>query len=407
MWASLIVMLTLGCVSGRRAQGDRYVEEGRYPAAARAYADVLARRPKNKHALLGHASALLAASRPEQALVSARAASEVGLPEGHALYAEALLRTGDAATALELLTEPDGIPSGYWLLAEALLSTGDASGAMAAALKTPDRALLSWCALRSGQPNVAESAAQAALDRAPSNPDYRGELAGVLLTLGIDVSVEIPDADVQRWWSEAVRRQSAGDAEGAIRMLSRLAVSRPADPSYSAALGMLWLQVGETEFARRALEDSLDLDPEQPEAWVSLAVACTGLERFDCAGSAWENRIRYGEPMPDNWTLAGDAWDRTDDYRRQVQFWMSAVRANPKDATIFMKLSQAYDRYGDLGMAIGYGRRAQQLSPTDADVLLNLLKLLEDRGGEEAEMRRLMELGQRMHPQDSRFQAGR
>ena len=407
MWAPLITVLMLGCATGRRAQGDRYFEEGRYPAAARAYEDVLARRPKNKRALLGHARALLESSRPEQALGSARAASEAGLPEGHALYAEVLIRTGDAAAALELLSAPDEIPSGYRLLAEALLSTGDLPGAMAAALKTPDRALLSWCALRSGQPNAAESAAQAAVSSPPSSPDDRAELAGVLLTLGIDSSVEIPDAAVQRWWSEAVLRQSAGDTEGTLRMLSRLAVSRPAEPSYSAALGMLWLQVGEPEFARRALEDALEQDPEQPDAWVSLAVACTDLERFDCAGSAWENRIKHGEPLPDNWMLAGDAWDRTDDYRRQVQFWMSAARANPTDGTIAMKLSKAYHRYGDLDMAIGYGRRAQQLAPTDADVIASLLELLEHRGGEEAEMRSLMELGRRAHPRDSRFQTGR
>jgi tetratricopeptide (TPR) repeat protein len=407
MWASLIISMMLGCATGRRAQGDRYLQEGRYPAAARAYEDVLERRPANKRALLGHAHALLASSRPEQAIFSARAASEAGLPEGHALYAEVLIRTGDAASALALLAEPEKIPNGHRLLAEALLATGDASGAMAAALQTSDRALLAWCALRSGQPGTAESAAQAALASTPSDTNTRAELAGVLLTLGIDVIVEIPDASVQRWWTDAVRLQASGDAEGALRMLSRLAVSRPEDASYSAALGMLWLQLEEHEFARRALEDALDLDPEQPSAWVSLALACTVLEKFDCAGSAWENRIRHGEPLENNWMLAGEAWDRTSDVRRQVTFWMSAVRVNPRDATMTLMLSKAHQRSGDLDMAVGYGRRAQQLAPTDAEVILHLVEVIRQRGDEGDEVRSLLSIGRQAHPQDRRFRTGR
>ena len=108
-----------GCVAGRRADGDRYMAQARYPAAVRAYQDVLQRRPGDLRAQVGQARALLRADQPQAALEPARMAMEQADPQGIALYAEALIRTGDAETALTLLATP-GISSTETAWARAL-----------------------------------------------------------------------------------------------------------------------------------------------------------------------------------------------------------------------------------------------------------------------------------------------
>ncbi|MFT4976004.1 MAG: tetratricopeptide (TPR) repeat protein [Myxococcota bacterium] len=401
----LVLVLLTGCVAGRRADGDRYMEQARYPAAAAAYGDVIERRPADRRALLGQATALLRVSRSEAALVPAADAAALGLPEGIALYAEALIRTGQSEAALAQLTDPTAVPGGKRLLAEALLSTGDLDGALAAALETTDKALLAWCALRTGDERTAHSAAQAALARPPEAPARRAELAGVLLTLGIDTAVEIPEEQVIWWWDEAALRLATGDREGTMRLLSRLAVARPSDPRYSGTLGGLWLQAGEPELARRALEDALALDPEQPEAWVSLALSCAAIEKFDCEAVAWEGRLALAPPLLDNRLLASRAWKRAGDPVRVAAVWRQATLDEPDNPDHPLTLARVYRDLGDLDSAIGYARRAWQLAPEDTERILFLGELLLMRGDKQAAAR-VYEAGRQAHPDDPRFRAG-
>lgn len=403
-WPALFMFLA--CAVGRRADGDRYMAQGRYPAAARAYEDVLVHRSRNRHALLGQAQALLAADRPEQALAPAQRAAEQGWPEGQALYAEALIRTGQAEAALALLTDPTAVPQGNRLLAEARLSLGDHNGALSAALDSFDRALIAWCALRAGQRDAASSTAQAALSDPPEDAERRAEMAGVLLSLGVESAVEIPDDAVTRWWAEAARLQQLGDIEATVRLLSRLTVSRPQDTRYSATLGGLWLQLGEPELARRALEDALDIDPNQPQAWVGLALSCEAIAQHECAAMAWENRLRYGESLPDNWLLAARAWQQAGDMDRQLSLLQRAVRTRPTDPDILTAMSQAQRFHGDFEAALGFAQRAWELDPDNPDRMWNLIELFR-AWGDEASAMRMLELGRRNHPQDNRFRTGR
>ncbi|MEL6348377.1 MAG: tetratricopeptide repeat protein [Myxococcota bacterium] len=392
----MVWMIVLwGCVSGRMRDAASYMEQQRYPAAAAAYGDVLSKRPDRLDALLGQASALLAADRPEAALAPAERAAGRGAPAGIALYARALLAVGRGDEAVSLLRTDDEIPDdeipddeipddeipdGPRLLVEALLVAGahDAALRIAREHSAEHPGPWAWAAMRAGAVSEAQSAGYAAT--LSEDEDARADGAAVLSALGVEASVDISEDAVTRWWTAAGRLEAGGDAEGVLRQLSRLAAAQPKDVAVLRRLGQQWLALDAPQPARRVIEMALEADPQQPDLWLVLSRICAQLKQPRCEGAALEGRLIYSPDAPiEDWVRAGSIWESLGEGERWVGLWGLAVTRRPGDPTAQYHLARALQALGRIDEAVGHARLSWQASAGDAEVALLLGELYEIR----------------------------
>ena len=133
---ALVAALSIGCGASRSQlrKAEGYLADGRSGAAVRAYEKVLERRPGMPEALLGISRAWIADDKPEQAIVPAQVASELGQKGAREALGQALILTGrgaDAVAPLQGARKDDKKPSAdlLLLLAEATLASGDVAAA--------------------------------------------------------------------------------------------------------------------------------------------------------------------------------------------------------------------------------------------------------------------------------------
>ncbi len=413
---ALLILLSTGCGARERLRaGDRYLEQQRYAAAGRAYEKAAEQRPKNLRALEGAAQAWLAAGEPETALHFATAASDQGSPTGTLLMAEALLQLGRGSEALpDLKALPESTPGRAHALAAAYLAAGDLPQAAAmgrAALSSgtvESMALMAWLHARSGDAEDALSLAHRA--RSAQDPTVRADAAAVLKLLGDPAAAEeaglLDEDTLTRWWRTAAVQSDAGDLESASRGLARLWAQDPTDPRYPMHLGNFLLAAEAPALARAPLEASIALDPDQPDTWRALAVACQKLQLARCEAEAWTGLLLHqDETTPADWQRAGRAWEATKDTEQAAALWREAVRQLPEDAAMRYALARALVEVGQTNAAIGHARLAWQLSPGDAEIGLLLGELYSARGEYDAAAD-IYRQAIRFSPQDARLRAG-
>ena len=81
----------------------------------------------------------------------------------------------------------------------------------------------------------------------------------------------------------AARALAKGKAEAAVGYAEHAVQLRPQDAGYRALLGKVYLAAGRFFSAKQAFADALQLDPNQPGAALSLALATTATGDFSAA----------------------------------------------------------------------------------------------------------------------------
>jgi|SRR5215472_12970496 len=81
-----------------------------------------------------------------------------------------------------------------------------------------------------------------------------------------------PPVTVESLLTQAHDASGKGDMELAIRLAQSAIVADPARPGSYVALGDIYAQAGQTDYARSFYDEALGIDPAEPNALKALAV---------------------------------------------------------------------------------------------------------------------------------------
>ena len=213
-----------------------------------------------------------------------------------------------------------------------------AAMAEASATLTLEAALARTAELLGRDPAVAARQATAILAAAPGDPRAETLLAG------------------------ALRR--SGDAPAALALLEPLARTQPRAPSVWLELAETRVALGQGEGAAAAYRRSLDLKPEDAEAWRRLGDTLTGLQEATEADRAYAQAIRCSTTQP---VLIEAALALAEDRLAAAERLLrDRLRAAPSDVAAMRMLAEAGIRLGRYRDAEALLGEALALAPSFA-----------------------------------------
>lgn len=441
-----------GCGAKRLVrQGDQWLSQDQPAAAERAFRQAIVRRPGDAELQARLARALLAQDRPDMALEPATRATEAGVEEGEDLLVQTLLALGKVDQAQErverrLRQDPQ---SARFLLhrAHIRMFRGDAQGAVTAidealAWESTPRTLAfrAWALAMAGSFTEAIPAAEKAELQGSSDPEVLADAAAVyflgekhdlrknavaaLQTLKVDAA--------QDYWRQAARRESVGDREMALRMVTRAVACDPSQGPWLRHLGEIFLARRSPALAVRYLLAALQADPfnidvetqilaretpkvvtigRQPEEVEAIlgTLALAYDQRGDLPRAALMReraaQLNGGEDLS-AWLAAGTAWLKASDYNRAMEIASRILRQDPRYPEAQLLMSRVRAARGEADLALGHaqlGWRADPGNPEVARVLGPLLESVGDLAGARAVYDATLEL----HPTDTTIRAMR
>ena len=438
LWIGLLI----GCTANRSVRrGDRYLAADRHAAAANAYQAAIESNIKNTRGLHGFANASILTGHPEEAISLTQRAWSSDVPGSDVAHARVLIASGHGAKAANVLSSPntEALPLDQWwtLRAEAELAAGDLQAAQSATEHSLDSrdptalALSAWIHLRAAAPERALSLANQL--RQSDGAPLLGA-AAVFWTLGdhetarqlvadLDTST---DLNPEQLWLEAARRDSAGDRENAIRILTQMRVLEPDNGTLAWRLGALWLDRGLPALAVPALLSALSLPPYEVQErteelvmvaefgdtiseddptpiWDALVIAYSQLNNISAMAGAQHGLARETTEYEAYHTSALLYLKAEELDQAMVVFQEAAARftTNP---TPHINLAQIWVQKGDLDAALEAARVAWNLqvgNPTIAIALADIhLLRKEPRLAEQ-----IIEQAKMLHPNNEGLRA--
>ena len=104
-------------------------------------------------------------------------------------------------------------------------------------------------------------------------------LAALLLSTGASAAAakhpkpaaELPPVTVEGLLTQAHEAVGKGDTDLAVRLAQSAIVADPARPSSYVALGDIYAQTGQPDYARSYYDEALGIDPAEPNALKAIA----------------------------------------------------------------------------------------------------------------------------------------
>lgn len=189
-------------------------------------------------------------------------------------------------------------------------------------------------------------------------------IALALVTIGTAVHSNSSDVAVTKQAAsdanDAARALAKGKAETAIGYAEHAVQLRPQDAGYRALLGKVYLAAGRFFSAKQAFADALQLDPNQPGAALSLALATTATGDFSAAQDILNANANTISPADRGlaYALAGNP-------AAAVEILLPAARGPASDAKTRQNLALAFALAGRWPDARQVA--LADLSPADAD----------------------------------------
>jgi len=183
------------------------------------------------------------------------------------------------------------------------------------------------------------------------------------------------------------------DFTGALKEYTKALELYPEDPKYHNAMGLAYWAKGLKDEAEKEFNEAIKLNPDYSEALNNLGALYLELERWDDAITYCEaalKNIYYRTPEIAHNNI-GWAYYRKGDYKRAVEHFKQALKANPTYALAYNNLGLAYNRLNRPREAERAFKKAIENAPKYLDAYLNLGKVLahlKDKDGRSRPFRR-------------------
>jgi tetratricopeptide (TPR) repeat protein len=169
----------------------------------------------------------------------------------------------------------------------------------------------------------------------PETPEYRYQLAGVLLSLGrLEEAAEQSRAALERaprhsdaWYNLGVVRLRQGKPRQAITCFRRVLDLQPQAADALAGMGLALLREGKQQEAITAFRAALKCNPAEADAWHGLGLVHLARGQLDLAIAAFRQALRFKPQMVMAGSDLGLALGRSGERRQAVACHIAAIQA--------------------------------------------------------------------------------
>ena len=178
-------------------------------------------------------------------------------------------------------------------------------------------------------------------------------------------SIHPSSPSVRKLLAEAVRQQQQGHHEEAERLYRAVLATHPQQPDALHYLGLLAYQNGRAALAKRLLEQSLVLSPDNPVFHYNAAAVLAGQSRWREAIPLYQRALELKPGDADAWHGLAIALQALGHPEDAVACWQRGLTIRPQHIDSWMGLADTYRNLGLTAEELEACQTMQALAPQD------------------------------------------
>ena len=203
--------------------------------------------------------------------------------------------------------------------------------------------------------------------------------------------VERNPTDVQSFLILAQLYRASDATAKAEDTLKKALALEPDSSDASTQLAMLYIDVGDFRAAIDLLQRITAKD-DTPELISTLAYAYEQTHDYQAAATAYGRALERDPENPAYRRGLAQNLLYSRNYDQALEEYQTAVRANPRDAESYLRMSQVYRAKGNYGLARESLTQAAELAPDNLEIPFNLVLLDETEGKTEDAINRIKQV---------------
>jgi len=181
----------------------------------------------------------------------------------------------------------------------------------------------------------------------------------------VNSSIHPSSPSVRKLLAEAVRQQQQGHHEEAERLYRAVLATHPQQPDALHYLGLLAYQNGRAALAKRLLEQSLVLSPDNPVFHYNAAAVLAGQSRWREAIPLYQRALELKPGDADAWHGLAIALQALGHPEDAVACWQRGLTIRPQHIDSWMGLADTYRNLGLTAEELEACQTMQALAPQD------------------------------------------
>lgn len=188
--------------------------------------------------------------------------------------------------------------------------------------------------------------------------------------------VESVPSSVQRLLNTAKNHIDAGRLEAAGSIYKQVVTQSPDNPDVLLTLGLVCLELGQSEQAVRYIGRSVELNPLNGVAYRSMGDALVAIKQYPLAIRAYEKAISLNSDNTSALLNLGNLFHELDMFDHAEHAFMQILSDFPEHMQALNNLGKLYHDTGRLDDALGYYDRCIRRHPQHAEAQFNRAALL-------------------------------
>ncbi len=207
----------------------------------------------------------------------------------------------------------------------------------------------------------------------------------------------------QDLYARGMQAARQGEYSQALQYLHRAVDLHPEFAKAHAALGTVYLQLGDFPASEKALTRALRMAPDLVQAESNLALLYARTERFDNAIGVYQDLIQKHPESLQVWLGIASAYQQADRYEDAIEAYQEGLKRSPNHTAAMSNLASCYEAVKQEAQAIRYYKAALAQEPNLPMANGNLGAIYQKQG----ELDKALPLLEKAVRADPRFTAAR
>lgn len=221
----------------------------------------------------------------------------------------------------------------------------------------------------------------------------------IFLSVVWDAGAQTP----QDLYTRGMQAARQGEYSQALQYLHRAVDLHPEFAKAHAALGTVYLQLGDFPASEKALTHALHIAPDLVPAASNLALLYARTERFDDAIRVYQDLIQKHPESLQIWLGIASAYQQADRFEAAIEAYQESLKRSANHTAAMSNLASCYEAVKQEAQAIRYYKAALAQDPNLSMANGNLGAIYQKRG----ELDKALPLLEKAVQHDPRFTAAR
>ena len=199
---------------------------------------------------------------------------------------------------------------------------------------------------------------------------------GILFSIVWDAAAQAP----QELYADGMQAVRQGKYQQALQKLQRAVALKPEYAKAHAAMGTIYLQLGDFPASEKALTFALNINPNLIQAEANLAVLYTKTERLDDAIRVYQTLVRRSPESLQVRLGIASAYQQAERFPEAIEAYLESLKLSPNLAAAMTNLASCYEVVEDDEQAIRYYKAALAVEPNLPMANGNLGAIYQEQG---------------------------